>query len=109
MHNKQALSRYSTPCEAIQAELSACNAQFYVCFVSSAYVCALERGKVWEFWGTWGIFTVAITSRSLASLDLIYFPGNGLCRNGAFCLSSLWDPFASGALSLSFLLTRSGD
>jgi hypothetical protein len=61
MHTKQALSRFSTPFEAIQARLSACNAQFYV-FVSSTYVCALERGKIWEFWGTWGIFTVAITS-----------------------------------------------
>jgi len=52
MHNKQALSRFSSPFEAIQARLSACNAQFYV-FISSTYVCVLERGKIWGFWGTW--------------------------------------------------------
>jgi len=52
MHNKQALSRFSSAFEAIQSRLSACNAQFYV-FVSSTYVCALERGKIWGFWGTW--------------------------------------------------------
>jgi hypothetical protein len=52
MHNKQALSRFSSAFEAIKAGLSACNAQFYV-FVSSTYVCALERGRIWGFWGTW--------------------------------------------------------
>lgn len=93
MHSKQALSkknscsveRFSTPFEAIQAWLSACSAQFYV-FLSSAYVCALERGKIWEFWGTrefsqWQSLVVA------QQVLIWSIPGNGLCRNGAFvCL-----------------------
>jgi hypothetical protein len=103
MHNKQALSRFSSPFEAIQARLSACNAQFYV-FVSSTYVCALERGKIWGFWGTWGIFTVAITSSSLASLWFDLFLGMVCVEMGLLFVFALGSFCFGSSFSLSLFL-----